>query len=52
MLDDTQRRAVIEESFSPWSPPIVLARKNGDLCFLVNYRNLNVTKKTSTASQD
>jgi hypothetical protein len=47
MLDDMQRRGVIEESDSPWSSPIVLVRKkNGELRFCVDYMKLNyVTKK-------
>jgi hypothetical protein len=47
MLDDMQRREVIEESDSPWSSPDVLVRKkNGELRFCVDYRKLNdVTKK-------
>jgi hypothetical protein len=46
MLNDMQRREVIEESDSPWSSPAVLVRKkNGDLHFCVDYRELNVRKK-------
>jgi hypothetical protein len=47
MLDDMQRRGVIEELDSPWSSPVVLVRKmNGELRFCVDYRKLNdVTKK-------
>jgi hypothetical protein len=47
MLDDIQRRRVIEESDSPWSFTVVLVRhKNGKLRFCVYYRKLNdVTKK-------
>jgi hypothetical protein len=47
ILDDMQRRRVIEESGNPWSFPVVLVRKkNGELGFCVNYRKLNdVTKK-------
>jgi hypothetical protein len=47
MLDDMQRRGVIEQSDSPWSSPVVLVKKkNGELRFCVDYRKLNnVTKK-------
>jgi hypothetical protein len=47
MLNDMQRRGVIEESDSPWSSPVVLVRKkNGEIRFCVDYRKLNnVTKK-------
>jgi hypothetical protein len=47
MLNDMQRREVIEESDSPWSSPAVLVRKkNGELRFCVDCRKLNdVTKK-------
>jgi hypothetical protein len=47
MLEDIQRRGIIEESGSPWSSPVVLMRKkDGELRFCVDYRKLNdVTKK-------
>jgi hypothetical protein len=47
MLDDMQRHGVIEESDSPWLSPVILVRKkNGELCFCMDYRKLNsVTKK-------
>jgi hypothetical protein len=47
MLDDMQRRGVIEESESTWSSPVVLVRKkNGELRLCVDYRKLNeVTRK-------
>jgi hypothetical protein len=47
MLDDMQRRGVIEESDSPWSSPVLLDRKkNLDLLFCLYYRKPNdVTKK-------
>jgi hypothetical protein len=46
MLDDMRYPGVIEESDSPWSFPVVLVRKNGELRFCVDYRKLNdVTKK-------
>jgi hypothetical protein len=40
-----QRRGVIEESHSPWSSPVVLVRKNGDLRSCVDYRKLNNVKR-------
>jgi hypothetical protein len=46
MLEDMQRRGVIEELDSPWSSPFVLVRKkNGHLHFCLDYKNLNVTDK-------
>jgi hypothetical protein len=47
MLDDMQRRGIIEESDSPWLSPVLLVRKkNLDLLFCLYYRTLNdVTKK-------
>jgi hypothetical protein len=47
MLEDMQRRGIIEESDNPWSSPVVLVRKkNGELRSCVDYRKLNsVTKK-------
>jgi hypothetical protein len=48
MLEDMHRRGVVEESDSPWSSPVILVRKNGDLRFCVDYRKLNdVTRKDS-----
>jgi hypothetical protein len=46
LLDDMQRRGVIEESNSPWSSPVVLVRKNGDLRFCVDYRKINYVTRT------
>jgi hypothetical protein len=31
MLDDMQRRDVIDESDSPWSSPILVRKKNGEV---------------------
>jgi hypothetical protein len=46
MHDNMQRRAVIDELYSPWSSPAVLVKKNGGLRFCVDCRKLNdVTKK-------
>ncbi|KAJ4430219.1 hypothetical protein ANN_22430 [Periplaneta americana] len=45
-LEGMKARGVIEESYSPWSSPVVLVKKNGDLRFCVDNRRLNdVTKK-------
>ena len=40
---------VVRELSSPWASPVVLVRKkNGELCFCVDYRRLNaVTAKMS-----
>ena len=42
-------KGVIQELFSPWSSPVVLVtKKNGEICFCVDYRKLNdVTIKDS-----
>jgi hypothetical protein len=46
MLQDMQRHGVIKESYSPWSSPIILVRKNGSLHFHIDYRKVNdVTRK-------
>jgi hypothetical protein len=45
-LKNMEERAVIKESDSPWSSPVVLVCKNGDLRFCVDSRKLNdVIKK-------
>jgi hypothetical protein len=46
MLEDMQESGVIEESDSPWSSPILVWKKNRDLCFCVDYGKLySVTMK-------
>jgi hypothetical protein len=47
LLDDMQRRGIVEECDSPWSFPVVLVRKkNGEFRSCVDYRKLNnVTKR-------
>jgi hypothetical protein len=46
VLDDVEERGVIEESDSPWSPPVVLVPGRTDLRFCVDLRGLNdVSKK-------
>jgi hypothetical protein len=47
ILEDMQRRGVIEQSNSLWpSPVFIVWKENGDLCFCIDYRKLNdVTRK-------
>ena len=47
MVEDMLTQGVVEESQSPWASPIVLVKKkDGDLRFCVDYRQLNrVTKQ-------
>jgi hypothetical protein len=49
MLDNMQRCGVVEESENPWSSSVILLRKkNGELRFCMDYKELNdVTKKDS-----
>jgi hypothetical protein len=41
MLKDMKEQEVIEEVKSAWSQPVMLIRKNKDIRFSVNYRQLN-----------
>jgi hypothetical protein len=54
ILNDIQRRGVIEESGSSWSSPVILVRKeSGELRFCVDYKRLNdVTKKVFSTTPD
>jgi hypothetical protein len=46
MLNDVQCHGVIKESDSPWSLPVLVRKKNGDLSFFIDCRKLNnVTRK-------
>jgi hypothetical protein len=48
MFEDMKSKGVITESESPWSSHVVLVRKkDGNLFFCVDYRRLNVTKRTA-----
>ena len=45
-LEMMQTEGVIQPSESPWASPVVLVRKrDGNLCFCVNYRGLNAVTK-------
>ena len=43
------QRGIIQESVSPWSSPVVLARKkNGEMRFCIDFRMINkITRKDS-----
>jgi hypothetical protein len=45
ILGGMQRGGVNEELDRPWSSPVLVRKKNGDLRFCVDYRNLNITNK-------
>ncbi len=49
-----EKEGMITKSLGPWCSPIVLVRKkNGTICFCVDYRKLNdVTTKTHTRYQE
>jgi hypothetical protein len=46
MLNNMQQQGGIEEAYSPWSSPVLIWKKNGNLHLYVDYRKMNVTKKT------
>ena len=46
LVDDMLQKKVIHPSKSPWASPVVLvAKKNGDTRFCVDYRRLNSVTK-------
>ena len=46
LVDDMLQKRVIHPSNSPWASPVVLvAKKNGDTRFCVDYRRLNSVTK-------
>ena len=46
LVDDMLQKKVIHPSKSPWASPVVLvAKKNGDTRFCVDYRRLNLVTK-------
>ena len=47
MVGQMQEQGIVQPSSSPWASPIVLVpKKDGSLCFCVDYRKLNsITKK-------
>ena len=52
MVKEMLKGGIISESSSPWASSVVIVRKkNGSLCFCVDYRQLNaVTKKRCVSS--
>jgi hypothetical protein len=46
MLEDMKKKGVTEESETPCSSPVVFVwKKDGSLCFCIDYRRLNDVKK-------
>ena len=49
MVQEMLKGEVIQESASPWASPVVLVRKkDGGLCFCVDYRRLNAVTHKDT----
>jgi hypothetical protein len=47
MLDNMQRRGVVEESDTTWSSPVFVVRKKiGELRFCVGYKKSNDVRKS------
>ena len=44
-LKEMQEAGVIKPSNNPWASPVVLVKKDGTLCFCVDYRGLNAVTK-------
>eukprot|EP00731_Ephydatia_muelleri_P034765 Em0075g18a len=47
LIEDMLKREIVQPSSSPWASPVVIAtKKDGSLCFCVDYRKLNsITRK-------